>query len=98
MGSSGNFSQRSFGDSRKDSTRIIDSAVVANVATVATVANVASVAQVAQVAQASGAMQGQQQTLALPVTPSVIVGTGSDAADKGGRQLDARDAPPVEPK
>ena len=97
MGSSGNFSQRSFGDSRKDSTRIIDSAVVANVATVATVANVASVAQVAQVAQASGAMQGQQPTLALPVTPSVIVGTGSDAADKVGRMLDARDAAPVQP-
>ncbi|MEO7218708.1 MAG: M15 family metallopeptidase, partial [Gemmatimonadaceae bacterium] len=91
---SGSMSQRGFNDSQKDSTRVDDSAKVANVATVA---SIASVAQVAQVAHAAGLGQPQPSTLAAPVMVPTMSGTGSDAADKVGRILDARDAAPVQP-
>lgn len=93
-GTGSSFSQRSFDDSRKDSTTVSDSARVADVASVA---NVASVAQVAQVAHVAGAMQMPQPILGAPTAPTVVVPTGSDAADKVGRMLDARDAAPVQP-
>src|SRR5665213_4612346 len=69
-GTGSSFSQRSFDDSRKDSTRVSDSANVANVATVASVSNVANVAQVAHVA---GVMQVQQPILGAPAAPTVVL-------------------------
>jgi peptidoglycan L-alanyl-D-glutamate endopeptidase CwlK len=94
---SGGMSQRSFGDAQKDSTRSDESAKVANVASVASVANVASVAQVAQVAHLAGVGQPQAAIMSAPVMVPVTAGAGSDAADKVGRILDARDSAPVQP-
>ena len=94
---SGSTSQRGFSDSQKDSTRFDDSAKVANVAGVANVASVAQVAQVAQVAHAAGLGQPQPPMHAAPITVPNMIGTGSDAADKVGRMLDARDSAPVQP-
>ncbi len=96
-GTGSSFSQRSFDDSHKDSTRFSDSAKVANVAAVADVASVASVASVAQVAHVGGVMQVQQPILGAPVAPTLVVSAGSEAADKVGRMLDARDSAPMQP-
>ena len=93
-GTGSSFSQRSLDDSHKDSTRFSDSAKVANVATVASVASVASVAQVAHV---GGVMQVHQPILGAPVAPTLVVSAGSEAADRVGRILDARDSAPMQP-
>jgi peptidoglycan L-alanyl-D-glutamate endopeptidase CwlK len=91
---SGNMSQRGFGNSQKDSTQITDSAKVASVASVA---SVAQVAQVAQVAHAAGMGQAQPAILGAPISVPTVVGASSDAADKVGRMLDARDSAPIQP-
>lgn len=93
----GNLSQRGYDDSRKDAVKTTDTARVASVASVADVAPVASVAQIAQVAHVGGMMQVQPSIVAAPIPQSNVMVGGTDAADKVGRMLDARDAAPVQP-
>jgi hypothetical protein len=90
----GNMSQSGFSESHRDSS---DSSGSARVATVATVADVASVAQVAHVAQVGGMMHIHPMAGSASVAAPTALNAGSDAADKVGRLLDARDAAPVQP-
>jgi hypothetical protein len=91
-GMSGNMFQRDRGDALKDSTTSGDTAKVANVADVASVASIAQVAQVAHVAAPS-----QPMVIGAQVPQTANVGSGTDAADKVGKLLDARDAAPAQP-
>jgi hypothetical protein len=91
-GMSGNMSQRDRGDSLKDSTTSVDTAKVADVASVASVAQVAQVAQVAHVAA-----PGQPMVIGAQMPQPVQAVAGTDAADKVGKLLDARDAAPAQP-
>ncbi len=88
-GMSGNMSQRDRGDSLKDS------AISGDTAKVADVASVASVAQVAQVAHV--AAPAQPMVIGAQMPQTVQVASGTDAADKVGKLLDARDAAPAQP-
>jgi hypothetical protein len=88
-GMSGNMSQRDRGDSLKDSTTSADTAKVADVA------SVASIAQVAQVAHVAAPAQPMVVGAQMPQTAQI--GNGTDAADKVGKLLDARDAAPAQP-
>ena len=87
-------SQRNSDDSRKDATKAADPAKIASIADVA---SVAQVAQVAQVAHVGDPMRVQAPLIGAPVSQTVIVGSGAEAADKIGRMLDARDSTPAQP-
>ena len=93
-GMMGNMPQRSNDDTHKDAVKFVDPA---RVASVASVADVASVAQVAQVAQVGSAGSVRPLLTGAPVSQAVITGSGSNAADRVGQILDARDASPAQP-
>ncbi|HEY5086529.1 MAG TPA: hypothetical protein VII66_04135, partial [Gemmatimonadaceae bacterium] len=90
-GMTGNMSQHNYDDSRKDAVK------TASPAQVASAANVASVAQIAQVAHVGSVLRAQTPMVGASASPTAVVGTGSDAADKVGRLLDARDSAPAQP-
>ena len=91
-GASGNMFQRNHGDSVKDIATSGDTAKVADVASVASVAQVAQVAQAARVAAPA-----QPMMVGAQVPQTTGIGSGTDAADKVGKLLDARDAAPAQP-
>ncbi|MEO6864673.1 MAG: hypothetical protein ABI229_04405 [Gemmatimonadaceae bacterium] len=93
-GMAGNMSQRNSDDVRKDASMSADPA---RVAPVASIADVASVAQVAQVAHPSGTGSVQPPLVAGPIPQTATIGSSSNAADKVGQILDARDAIPAQP-
>jgi len=93
-GMMGNMAQRDYSDPRKDTVKSTDAAQVASVAEVA---QVAQVAQVAHVAQVGNVMPVQPFMSGTPTSHAAGTANGSEAADKVGKLLDARDAAPAQP-
>jgi uncharacterized protein YcbK (DUF882 family) len=93
-GMMGNMAQRDYGESRKDTVKSTDPAQTASVAEVATVAQVA---QVAHVAQVGNVMPVQPFMSGAPMIHAAGIANGSEAADRVGKLLDARDAAPAQP-
>ena len=91
-GMSGNMFHRDRVDAIKEAAQSGDGAKVADVANVANVASVAQVAQVAHVAAPA-----QPLVIGAQMPQTVHVASGTDAADKVAKLLDARDAAPAQP-